>query len=105
MTPDEWLAQGRKDHDTGVPRVAAPSAEGTEAGDHWRAGWDAAAIEDEQAEPEAMEILPVRLELRDGRLLLTDARGRAIGSQVGLVVEQGEELTASVTFAGLIIAT
>ena len=105
MTPDEWYAQGLKDYDTGVPRVAAPSAEGTEAGDHWRAGWDAAAVEDERAESEVMEILAVRLELRDGRLVLTDARGRAIGNQIGLVVEQGEDLTASVTFAGLTIAT
>lgn len=101
MTPEEWRARGRKDFANGYPRAAAPSAKDTVPGREWRTGWDEGFAASETKSAETREQLAVRLELHDGRLVLTDGLGRIIGTQTACVIEQGETTFASVTFAGV----
>ena len=95
----DWLERGRYDFREGVPRAGAPAGEGSAVGNEWRKGWDEA---DAKHEVSRVEIAEVELVLRGGKMFLVDDRGRVLGTQTNIVVEQNDDGTAaSVSFADL----
>lgn len=102
MPKTDWYQRGVHDYNEKVPRIAAPTPVGLPAGDEWRDGWDSAAKVSELEGKQSLEIAYPELILKAGKLVLIDDRGRVIGVQIGIVVEQhDDEVSASVTFAGL----
>lgn len=110
MTPYE---QGRQAFLDGKGLQDAPWPKGTPDGDTWRNGFLHAVDEAENADtPKAtvLEVLPVCLKAQDGRLVLTDDSGRAIGTQVEIYAHQSSEDKAgyagvTVTLAGVPLKT
>lgn len=97
-SPDWWIDRGRADHAGGVPRVASPdSGMGTPEGEAWRKGWDQADAAAVDTDDDAFEVAPVHLAPVNGRLRLLDRKGRVLGAQTNLLLEQAEDNSAAIT--------
>lgn len=95
-----WVARGKADHAAGVPRTAAPDGgRGTADGEAWRKGWDEAEADHitDDGDDDAFELAPVHLAPVNGRLQLLDHKGRVLGAQTNLLLEQAEDGAAAVT--------
>ena len=96
-----WHERGRLAYQEGKSIQDAPYPMGTEEGEGWFNGWNEAADEDDT---ESLDVIPVQLVLNDGRLYLTDSRGRVLGHQFAITTEQTQDgTTAQVAFTGLVI--
>lgn len=84
----DWMARGRNDRRDGIPRAAAPND--GENGRQWRQGWDAEneRLMAEEAEEAVTENVPVYLKRNGGFYNLVDAKGRVLGGQTHIMIEQ-----------------
>ena len=97
-----WGARGKLAFKDGLARSETPYPVGEPETIDWLKGYDEAA-EESGDDARGPELADVQLVLADGRLRLTDRRGRVLGTQAHIAVEQGEDdmFNATVTFVGL----
>lgn len=103
-SPEWWEARGRTDYGARVPRLASPDGgKGTIEGDAWRKGWDTAEADyvTDNGDDEVFEVAPVHVAAVGGRLRLCDHKGRVLGPQTSVLLEQTEDgrVAITVTFA------
>ena len=101
LTP---FQMGERDYRAGKTPADAPWPPHCPEGIKWMQGYDEAAKDDDGPDDgEVRQIVPVRLIFDDGRVRVTDRRGRILEGQMGLVMEQTDDgrFNISVSFAGL----
>lgn len=98
-----WRERGVLDFKDGVPREEGPFPAATPEGKDWLAGYDEAAESHEETAG-TLEMIGAQIVFDGTRLFLTDGRGRVIGTQAHIAIEQEDgqkTVNATVTLMGL----